>query len=105
MYTDGIVEEKNVKLKVTSKYTDLQVFDVYSNKQILPDHEDCFSFSTPFLRTYSNKFLFIEYESYSTKDVELINIRKDGKLLLSLSMYEFYQLPTDEKGRYILMIN
>jgi hypothetical protein len=105
-HADGIVWENEVEFKLASTENSkiLEVYNVYSKKRLLPNNEGIYSFTTPFLRTHSNVFLFVEYESHTTKDVKLLEIRRANDLFAVLSLYEFNQLPTDEKGRYILEI-
>ena len=106
-HADGLVRESEVELKILSNADNkaLQVYDVYSKKTILPNSEGIFAFTAPFIRVYSNTFLFIEYESHSTKDVRFLEIRRDNDLLIALNLYEFNQLPKDENGRYLLKID
>ena len=65
-HADGLVRESEVELKILSNADNkaLQVYDVYSKKRILPNSEGIFAFTAPFIRVYSNTFLFIEYESH-----------------------------------------
>jgi hypothetical protein len=106
-HADGLVRESEVELKILSNADNkaLQVYDVYSKKRILPNSEGIFAFTAPFIRVYSNTFLFIEYESHSTEDVRFLEIRRDNDLLIALNLYEFNQLPKDENGRYLLKID